>query len=234
MRLRRAKNEHRLGQGLAAIGKGRLIISDSYETRSVISTRLPSNPTGHHTHPSGTGCAHQDSTSCTSTTVTQHVGMRGIPSGEHGLRPLTIRMHTPAGPRPPACIPTPTRPPPVFGGELFVDTPVRFRIRVIREPCHGDIRLVLLGDQAAEFSCTHIRPICDACLSEDLVTGLVTENMCPVSETGHAPPLDTMLRHVRRVAPDANGQAETKNLANNSPRGLMVGDVGIEPTTPSV
>lgn len=46
MRLRRAKNEHRLGQGLAAIGKGRLIISDSYETRSVISTRLPSNPTG--------------------------------------------------------------------------------------------------------------------------------------------------------------------------------------------
>ncbi len=25
-----------------------------------------------------------------------------------------------------------------------------------------------------------------------------------------------------------------KGLANNSPRGLMVGDVGIEPTTPSV
>lgn len=32
-------------------------------------TRLPSNPTGRRTHPGGTGCAHPDSTSCTSTTV---------------------------------------------------------------------------------------------------------------------------------------------------------------------
>lgn len=79
-----------------------------------------------------------------------------------------------------------------------------------------------------------IRVIRDLCLSEDLVTGLVIENMCPVSETGHAPPLDTMLRHTWRVSSDANEQAEAKNLANNSPRGLMVGDVGIEPTTPSV
>lgn len=70
MRLRRTKNEHRLGQGLAAIGKGCRIISDSYETRRVISTRLPSNPPGPHMHPGGTGCAHQDSTACTSTTVT--------------------------------------------------------------------------------------------------------------------------------------------------------------------
>lgn len=106
------------------------------------------------------------------------------------------------------------------GGELFVDTPMRFRIRVIRDPCHGHILPVLLGDHAAEFSCTHTLPICDACSPEDLVTGLVTENMYPVSETGHAPPLDTILRHARHVAPDANGHAETKSFVDNSPRSL--------------